>query len=130
MNTNEKGAITEAKAVEYFTRKGYTVFLPFADTCSIDMLVVKDDKVLRIQCKTGALTDNGNNLAFSAKSVNKQIIKDYHGKIDFFFVYCQDLDRKFLYPIEDAGKSEVNIRLLPPLKKDSRINFAETYEIK
>jgi len=130
MNTSEKGALTESKAVEYFVKENFTVFLPFSDTCSIDLICVKGVQLTRIQCKTGRISKNRETIDFNARSCNKQLIKDYHGKIDFFFVYVTELDKKYLIPIDKVGKNSMSLRLVPTKRKKKNTNFALDFEVK
>lgn len=53
MNTKKKGNIALSRAIAYFIKEGYSVFLPLADDGGhIDLLITKDGyNILRVQCK-------------------------------------------------------------------------------
>jgi hypothetical protein len=53
MNTKQKGSIALSRAITYFIRQNYSVFLPLSDNGGdIDVIITKDgENVIRIQCK-------------------------------------------------------------------------------
>lgn len=52
MNTKEQGDIGVAHAIYWYTLQGYKVSIPNTDSTRYDLIVDKDGKLFRVQCKT------------------------------------------------------------------------------
>lgn len=56
--------------------------------------------------------------------------QSYKGQVDYFGVYCFELDKCYLVPIDDVGLTQCNLRVLPSKNNQSkRIKWAKDYEI-
>lgn len=91
--------------VEALLRRGYSVSVPQSSNERYD-LIVDVGRLLRVQVKTGRLRNGA--VTFSTRSVRVNSRgahwRDYHGEIDYFFVYCPDTDGVYAVPIEDAAR--------------------------
>ena len=96
MNSRQQGDIGLVEAISYYTKNGYTVFLPFSEATRIDLIAEKDGRVVRIQCKTSTrkkksscyevgLRTNGGNQSWN--KVCKKISSD---EVDEVFIWCED----------------------------------------
>jgi PD-(D/E)XK endonuclease len=62
INRRQQGDLGEASAIEWFSRLGATIFVPFGHSPDIDLVVQLEGQVLRVQVKTSvqfAETPNG-----------------------------------------------------------------------
>src|SRR3954453_3118236 len=52
INRRQQGDLGEASAIEWFSRLGATVFIPFGHSPDVDLVVQLEGRLLRIQVKT------------------------------------------------------------------------------
>jgi hypothetical protein len=119
INRRRQGDLGEASAIEWFSRLGATVFIPFGHSPDVDLVVQLDGRLLRIQVKTStqfaetpdgharrvvALRTCGGNQSWSG--VAKQIDP---ADLDFLFVLTGD-GRRWLIP-SDCLEARNSIRL-------------------
>lgn len=128
----QKGDITQASLVKALLIKGFPVLIPVGDNQRYDLVIQEGEQFKRIQCKTARLK-NGK-LIFNTASTSPYYKgrKSYLGEIDYFGVYCLELDKNYLIPIEHIStKAEGCLRLDPPKQNRSlsKIRFAKDYEI-
>jgi hypothetical protein len=57
VNTRRQGAIGLARAIAYYTNKGYAVFIPVTDVSRYDLLVDTGVRILRVEVKTTRQAD-------------------------------------------------------------------------
>src|SRR5277367_3948741 len=105
MNTKAIGDATVAMVLARLALKGKTVLTPYGDKDRFDLVLYEDEKFSRIQCKTGRLK-NGN-VKFSTRSVysygkGKSVIRQYEGQIEFYGVYCPEINSVYLVPVSEA----------------------------
>ena len=101
-NTKQLGLLGELKAQYDFVKAGYAVSCPLGDYCSYDLLVEKNNKVLRIQVKTTEKIKEGK-MIFNLKSNNYYVNKYYTEKdVDYFYLYCLENEQSYLLPINEA----------------------------
>jgi hypothetical protein len=59
------------------------------------------------------------------------IRKGYVGEVELFGVYCPELKKCYLVPVEDATTAVCSLRVHPPRNgQKTRIRWAAPYEIK
>jgi hypothetical protein len=128
--TNGIGNLTEAKVMLALVEAGYLVSQPFGNGHKYDLIADDGQKLFRIQCKTGRVRNGV--LIFNAYSMpgSKSKKCDYRGLADLFAVF-NPLDGKvFLVPVEDVGRNEVHLRLLPTGNGQLQgIRWAAKYEL-
>jgi len=73
LNTNTIGGISELKVVCDLLSKGYEVYRPLIDNASCDLIVLKDNKLTRIEVKTTYRNTGG--------EIRKSTVKNW-GKFD------------------------------------------------
>jgi hypothetical protein len=121
---------------------GYTVLLPHGDSSRYDLVIEDEDgKFWRIQCKT-AFREKGNDgsICFSVASLKSRQSggkisygrRGYAGEVDYFAVYCHELRKVYLIPIQDANQATRMFLRLDRSTKNNQtrgVHFAEDYEI-
>lgn len=131
MNSKKIGDITTATILSHLLQKGYFVLLPFGDSLRYDLVVEKDNKFERIQCKTGRLKDGF--IVFSTASLTWYPTynrKNYVGQIDYFGVYCPQNGKCYLIPVDQVGQTRANLRVEPTKNSQNKnIRWATEFEI-
>ena len=128
MQTGDKGNLTEARILAAFVAAGYLVSVPFGSGHKYDFVVDDSTRLWRVQCKTGRVK-NGT-LLFNAysQSGNGSVKVSYRGLADLFAVLNPEDDKVYLVPVEEVGVTDVSLRLVPTLNRQSqRVRWAEFY---
>ena len=131
-NTKQVGELSEAMILARFLELGFVVLQPFGDNQRYDLVVEKPAGFVRVQCKTAKLNADGSVLSFSCKSnAGGYNRRDYKGEIDAFAVYSHEIKKCFFIPIDDAGVSQMFLRLINPKNNTSitTVNWAKDYEL-
>lgn len=55
--------------------------------------------------------------------------RGYRGEVDFFGVFCPELNKTYLVPVEAVPVGKPQLRVDPPKVMSSKFNWAEQYEI-
>jgi hypothetical protein len=118
-----------------FANAGLDVALPFRENCRYDLIVDREGRLGRVQCKSGRLRDGV--VEFSTASTyahhrsSTSTRRSYHGQIDAFGVFCQANGRVYLIPIEDVNaRAAAHLRLQPTLNGQVRgVRFAADYAL-
>jgi prevent-host-death family protein len=135
LSTNQKGGIAETAITAAATKLHIPVLRPVVEHARYDLAFEIADRILRVQCKWGALDSDGAVIRVSLRSSwctptgyeHRQYKPD---EIDLVGVYCGDLDRCYLLPHELAvGRSGIWLRLRPPKNAQRAcINLASDFE--
>jgi prevent-host-death family protein len=135
MDTNRKGAVAEAAIALAAIRLGIPVLKPMAEHGRYDLGFELGDRILRVQCKWGALTDDGSVIRVALRTswlTPAGYVRSPYGpdEIDMVAIYCQPLDRCYLLPSALAcGRSGIDLRLIPPRNgQRACINLASEFE--
>ena len=128
-DTKTVGDRSEIEALAALSRAGYDVFVPFGENHRFDLIAERDGVLLRVQVKTGRLRRGV--IMFHCWSShshrNGPCMRTYVGEIDYFAVYCPELDAVFMVPIADVRTSGV-LRWLPALNQQKRrVRWARPY---
>lgn len=139
LGMKSKAEKTEAAILARLSgQDGVTVLLPFGGgNGRYDMVIDDNGTFYRIQCKTGRLERNGTVVAFNAASSTYHYYggkgrewRDYRGQVEYFGVYCPQINRAFLVPVDIVGKTEGTLRLAGSKNNQSKnVHWAEDYEI-
>ena len=121
------GARAECEVAHALVLAGWEVYVPlFSAHARVDLVALRENETLRIQCKTARLT--GDVLSFPTCSNTKNVKRAYHGEIDAFGVYSPDLDSAYLVPLAGLGHVGCYLRLGPTANNQSKgIRFAADY---
>lgn len=131
MHPNAKGDISVLCLSAALMSNGYVVLKPVSDHYRFDLIIYKEEIFNRIQCKTGRIIDNG--IVFNTSSVdakNENGRRDYRGEIEFFGVYCPELNKSYLIPVGHVGINAAKLRLSKTKNNQKKkILLAENYEL-
>jgi hypothetical protein len=126
-----KGKMTEVRILSALVCMGKTVLLPWGEE-RYDLAVDDGENFIRIQCKTGVLR-NGCIVFKTCITDARRPMGDggYAGQIEAFGVYCPQLRRAFLVPIDALTSPNWGyLRVEPPLNGQARnIRWAKDFEI-
>jgi prevent-host-death family protein len=121
LSSDRKGAIAETAIAAAATKLGIPVLRPIIEHARYDLAFEIGDRILRVQCKWGALDEDralikvrigGSWLSPTAGYVRSSYTED---EIDALAVYCDELDRCYLLPSAlVAGREAIQLRLTPP----------------
>ena len=137
MNTKSAGSIVEAHIMTVLLKRGDRVCLPFGENCPYDLIFDRDNRLGRVQCrkaryKNGSLEFDLSRVFYDA--TQSKVVKRPCNKkeIDYFGIYCQEIGKAYLIPIEDI-KAKIQFRLridpLPSNVSPKSVNWAKPYEL-
>jgi prevent-host-death family protein len=135
VDSNRKGAIAETKIAAAATELSIPVLRPIVEHARYDLAFEVADRILRVQCKWGALDQDGSVIKISLRT-SWLTPAGYHrspyapGEIDLVAAYCGSLDRCYLLPSALAcGRTGIYLRLAPPTNgQRASINLATDFE--
>lgn len=81
------GAISELEISSDLMKKGYSIFRSLSPSCFCDIVAIKNEKILKIEIRTGYMT-NKEKIFFPRKK---------HGEIDLFGIYERNLNKCFYF---------------------------------
>lgn len=126
------GELSEVEVICALHRAGLGVLTPpFSDNLRYDCVVDDGERLSRVQVKTGRL--EGGSVEFNACRTywHRRASYSYRGAIDFFGVWCGDLERVYLVPVDECGTALARLRLTPPRNGQRRkIRWAADYELR
>ncbi len=134
-NPNVKGNVAELAIAMAAARLGVPVFAPLTEHSRCDLAIDVGGRLWRIQCKWGRLSP-AKDVVIVRTSGSRYTTRGYvmarywQGEVDFFGVYCGELDRSFLIPAEVAeAKYQVYLRLHPTRNgQQACTNLADDYD--
>lgn len=133
-NTSHTGEVSRMQVAAALTLQGKRVLLPLGDFQRYDLVVDEGGQFLRVQCKTGRLMKGA--VVFHPCSIDSRskqggcVRKGYVGEVDVFGVYCPQLKKCYLVPVEDTKVTGCSLRInLPKNGQKAHIRWAANYEI-
>ena len=126
MTPSQIGNITEARILAELASRGMNVLVPFGQGLPYDLVVEKDGKFQRVQCKTGALRNGV--VVFNTSSDDHG---SYEGLVDVFAVFCPQNGKVYWVPIAAAGtQTGMYLRVDPPKNGQVKnIRYAREFEL-
>ena len=85
---------------KHWLKKGYPISFPYGENQRYDLVVEINGILKKIQCKHARRS--GDRLIFQTSGTNGPYTND----ADYFGVYCSEIDRTFLVPVNEVGVSE------------------------
>jgi PD-(D/E)XK nuclease superfamily protein len=122
-DTKSIGDLSEMFVALQLARAGYLVAKPFGENTRYDLLI-DDGKILsRVQVKTGRLRKGA--IQWNCCSTHGHRtgpnFKSYIGQIDFFGIYCPQLQSAYLVPISQApSRRTSSLRVVPTRNRQTR----------
>jgi hypothetical protein len=134
---NRIGAISQAKIIAALVEAGKRVLAPCVDVLPYDLVIEEEGKFFRVQCKTGrlfrgAVVFRPHRLRAAHRETGwVRRVTDYSGDVDFFGVYCPELDRVYLVPISIAGHFQNCTLRVEPSRNNQckKIRWARDFEV-
>ena len=131
---NHKGNVAELAIATEAAKLGLSVLKPLTEHERYDLVLGVGQRLLRIQCKWG--TCQGDVIRVHLRSsyhspTRGYVVKTYdRSEVDAVAVYCGDLGRFFLLPMNlVAGRGVVTLRLKRPRNgQRAALNWATAYE--
>ena len=114
---------------------GFEVLQPLSDDLRYDLAYYVEEtaELIRIQCKAGRYNSNTGCIVFKNfnKSGGRGERRSYIGDAEYFGVYCAELNRVYLVPIDIVPyASEVGLRAQPTKNnQQKKVIWAKDYEI-
>ena len=134
-SSNSIGDISESAIIARFLQLGYIVLTVYGGNQRYDLVIEDaDGQFWRVQCKTARIEDNGTVVAFDTANHNYALKnkqwRHYRGQCDYFAVYCEELDKVYLVPVDQVGVTRANLRLVPAKNNQQKyIRRAQDYEL-
>jgi hypothetical protein len=129
-NTKRVGDLSELRVMHDLVLAGYLISIPFGEDHRYDVVIEKDGKFSSVQVKTGRLRNGV--VVFNCYSSHTHrggaACRMYTNEIDFFGVYCPDLDSTYLIPIAELPVQLGMLRIEPAKNGQWRkLRWAERY---
>ncbi|HLG63047.1 MAG TPA: group I intron-associated PD-(D/E)XK endonuclease [Ktedonosporobacter sp.] len=135
-HTDKTGDISEAATIARLLQSGYMVLTPYGKNHRYDLVIEDaDGGFWRIQCKTGWTDEEQTVITFATASSYNHTTKQkgwrhYRGQCDYFAVYCEQLNKVYLVPVDAVGLTEAKLRLVPTKNgQEKHIRWAQDYEL-
>lgn len=133
-NPNHKGNVAELAIAKEAAGLGLSVFAPLTEHERYDLILGIGGRLLRVQCKWGNRRDEvvAVHLSSSRRGPDGHIRRRYSpSEVDAIGIYCGDLDRCFLVPIEAiTGQWAMQLRLAPARNgQRAALHSADEYEL-
>jgi hypothetical protein len=130
-NPTSKGKTSEAVILASLVKLGKSVLIPWGEE-RYDLALDDDGKLVRIQCKTGSLANGC--IVFKTcitDAVRPRGDGGYAGQIDAFDVYCPELDKVYLVPIQALPSPFLGYLRVEPAKNGQKWNvrWARDFEL-
>jgi hypothetical protein len=129
--TKRKGDLGEAMVMADVLKKGYKVAIPVGEDWKYDLIVLRGDKLERVQCKY--TESNGEYIKVICRSCNNwSIIKYTPRDVDWMVVYDRTTDRCYYLPssiLGRKGRCLIQLRLTPTKNcQVRRVLWAKDFE--
>ncbi len=92
MHSKVKGNIGEAAVAYHLLKEGYEVFTELGDNSRVDLIVLVDNKPIKIQVKALSINANGSVYLKTYKSGPGYEFTYTTNDVDIFAVYCLDTE--------------------------------------
>ncbi len=134
LSSQVKGDIAEFRIICALMTKGCKVFKSCTENCRYDLVFEFENKFYKVQVKSAKYNSDKGIIVVGTKSVKCTTgeCKSYKGEVDYFGVYCPELDKCYLIPETNLPPSGLAIHLrVDPVKNSQivKINWAKDYEL-
>jgi PD-(D/E)XK endonuclease len=130
-NPTRKGKTSEAIILAALVKLGKHVLVPWGEE-RYDLALDEAGSLVRLQCKTGHIRDGCVCFKTSITDARRPLGDGgYAGQIDAFAVYCPQVERVYLVPIQ-AVRTSIGARLrLEPAKNGQtwNVRWARDFEL-
>jgi hypothetical protein len=114
------------------------VWIPFGENTRADLVIEKNDRFIRVQCKTGRLRKGVVRFSTCSHTYHhpsnrgtRPYQHHYRGQADLFGVYCPETDGVYLVPVDDVGMTYGSLRIEPAQNNQTKkIRWACDYQLR
>ena len=134
LTTDQKGNVAETAITAAAVKLGVEVYRPIGEGQRYDLIFDVNSRLLRIQCKWSTrYNDILVVRCYSTRRIagGKIVSRRYtETEIDAVAIYCEELDRCYLLPLELwSGRRQIHLRLNPARNNQMLgINWAKDFE--
>jgi hypothetical protein len=134
LTTDQKGNVAETAITAAAVKLGAEVYRPIGEGQRYDLIFDVQSRLLRVQCKWSTRYDDILVVrCYSTRRIagGKIVSRRYtETEIDAVAVYCDDLDRCYLLPVDLwSGRRQIHLRLSPTKNNQLLgINWARDFE--
>jgi hypothetical protein len=122
------GERSEGQVLAAFLKAGLVVCQPFGDNQRYDMVIDDNGHFIRVQCKTGLMTNGAIRFKCCSSNWNSGARRGYRGEADVFAVYVPDLDKVYIVPVDQVSLDAM-LRLEPSKNGQKKgVRMAVDYE--
>lgn len=131
MNTHQKGNVTELEVMLAIKRLGYAVSVPYGNSDRYDLVADIDGKLIRIQCKTAEVSEDGKAFRIDArnthyyKGTTRHVYYD-NDEIDYFAT--TNRGKCYLIPVSEIHRG-IRLRHSISNSQSKTTNWATDYEL-
>ena len=134
LTPTQKGAVAELAVAYHAARLGIAVLRPLTEGLRYDLILDFGQRLCRVQCKSANVRDQVVVVRLiTCRHTPAGPVKTHYGpgEVDAIAVYCPELDRCFLVPIERAtGLSQLHLRLAPARNnQQALVTMADEYDL-
>ena len=124
----EVGERSEGQILASFLKAGEVVVKPFGDSQRYDLVLDRGGAFLRIQCKTGRLSNGSITFNTCSTNWNTGTRRNYRGEADFFAVYEPTAGTVYLIPVASVGIKQAQLRVTAAKNGQSKgVRLASDY---
>lgn len=128
--TKRKGDLGVAMVMSEVMRRGYKVAMPVGEDWPFDIIVLRNGKLERLQCKY--TESDGDVIDLHCRSANNWVSYKYtSAEIDWMALYDKTTDACYFVPSEElgTGRSLISLRITPTKNGQTKgIRFAAAYQ--
>lgn len=124
-----KGTLTELQCQKDFIERGFIISQPITSDSKYDFIADVNHKLIRIQCKSATLLDNGSRIKFGTKTTNiRAKTSNYYSPEDVDYFYTCYEAKSYLVPVKKAARGNVSLRFSAQINNPN-IKWASDYEL-
>lgn len=121
-DTKSIGELSEMFVALQLARAGYSVAKPFGENTRYDLLIDDGRAISRVQVKTGRLRHGAVEWNCCSTHGHRRgpSFRSYVGQVDFFGIYCPQLQSAYLVPIDKTSRRSSSLRVVPTKNRQTR----------
>jgi hypothetical protein len=112
--TKRKGMVAELAIMAEAAKRGYRILVPFGEDCPYDIVVERNGKLERVQCKY--TESDGKIVQIKCRSCNNWLNSRYTPlDIDWIATYDHTSGKSYFVPssmLTPTGRTAINLRLV------------------
>jgi hypothetical protein len=128
--TKRKGDLGQSLIMAQIMLQGHKVAIPVGEDWRYDLIILKDGKLQRIQCKY--VQSDGRFIRVPCRSSNNWSVKKYTSdEIDWIVVYDATTQKCYYVPatLLGAGRNELSLRVTTPANGQKKgVRYAKDFE--